>query len=439
MRFYKVFLFLLAFAFLYADESQKDLATLQSECDSDNFESCADLGLLYDEGKGVKKDYAKAMELYQKACDNGNALGCRKMGKLYEDGSGVKKDLNKAVESYEKACEGSSAECLNIGILYYYGTGVKQDYKKAFELFERSCTAGNPRGCRGLGRLYDKGLGVEIDKNEALKYYEMACDGEDSLCFDLGLLYYNGIPATKENAYGESEYYEAKDWNKAEQAYTKACNVNDYSSCHNLAVIYNQRQEYHKAKDFYKKACDNNNFISCSNLGRLYENGQGVKVNLQTAIQLYTKACNGKDANGCFNLGSLYYNGKGVKKNITKAKEYYGKACDLGAQAGCDAYKNLTQASNTANTSNTAAKKPRKSNGVCFTTRKGKLCDGDRISIFSNIPMEVVAWKVNAQSVQWILEYAGNKLGEIYLVNQMMSKDKMKTEVIKGKYKKLKG
>ena len=43
-----------------------------------------------------KGDYQKADELLQKACDGGEALGCSNLGLLYQDGRGVNKDYQKA-------------------------------------------------------------------------------------------------------------------------------------------------------------------------------------------------------------------------------------------------------------------------------------------------------------------------------------------------------
>ena len=41
---------------------------------------------MYENEKGVKRDYKKAFELYTKSCDIGNdALGCRNLGFLYID------------------------------------------------------------------------------------------------------------------------------------------------------------------------------------------------------------------------------------------------------------------------------------------------------------------------------------------------------------------
>ena len=47
-----------------------------------------DLGLLYENGRGVAQDYAKAREWYEKAAAKDNAYAMRNLGLLYENGRG---------------------------------------------------------------------------------------------------------------------------------------------------------------------------------------------------------------------------------------------------------------------------------------------------------------------------------------------------------------
>ena len=53
-------------------------------CDKDAFEACGELGALYTQGLGVKKDAAKAKELFKKACDGGDKAGCDRYGEFKE-------------------------------------------------------------------------------------------------------------------------------------------------------------------------------------------------------------------------------------------------------------------------------------------------------------------------------------------------------------------
>ena len=45
---------------------------------------------MYDKGKGVKQDDFKAVEYYQKACGLDDGEGCSHLGLMYQQGQGVK-------------------------------------------------------------------------------------------------------------------------------------------------------------------------------------------------------------------------------------------------------------------------------------------------------------------------------------------------------------
>ena len=65
-----------------------------------------------------KGDYQKAAELYQKACDGKVALGCSDLGVLYENGQGVKQNFSTAKQYYGKACDlGFQLGCDNYRML----------------------------------------------------------------------------------------------------------------------------------------------------------------------------------------------------------------------------------------------------------------------------------------------------------------------------------
>ncbi len=77
-----------------------------------------DLGLLYQRGEDVPKDFDKAAELYQKVANQGYAPAQNYLGRLYEQGKGVPKDLDKAAELYQKAADqGNQAAIGNLKTL----------------------------------------------------------------------------------------------------------------------------------------------------------------------------------------------------------------------------------------------------------------------------------------------------------------------------------
>lgn len=61
------------------------------------------LGVLYDQGKGVPQDNAQAMQWYQKAAEQGLPQAQVNLGIMYEEGQGVKPDYVRAYFWYALA------------------------------------------------------------------------------------------------------------------------------------------------------------------------------------------------------------------------------------------------------------------------------------------------------------------------------------------------
>ena len=138
----------------------------------------------YDHGYGVSQDYGKAMELYEKvaALSNGTAqyIAQYNLGYMYEHGHGVSQDYTKAAEWYGKSAEnGSDSAQFNLGVMYYNGRGLKQDYAKAAEWYEKAANNGNSFAQKELAKMYEKGLGVEKDPLKAQEWYSKAA-GKDN-------------------------------------------------------------------------------------------------------------------------------------------------------------------------------------------------------------------------------------------------------------------
>ena len=103
-------------------------------------------------------NHKKAVTLFNKACEGGNATGCNNLGLMYDNGQGVKQDYHQAVKLYTKACEGGNAAgCSNLGLMYANGQGVKQDYHQAKELFGKACDGGEQVACDNYAILNKQG------------------------------------------------------------------------------------------------------------------------------------------------------------------------------------------------------------------------------------------------------------------------------------------
>ncbi|WP_257935532.1 Sel1 domain-containing protein [Campylobacter lari] len=108
--------------------------------------------------KGIKAyengDYVKAEKYLRKACDLNSGNGCTNLGFMYANGQGVKKDNLKAVEFHQKACDlNNGSSCNNLGIMYVNGSGVRKDLSKALEYFGKACDLKSDEGCENYARL----------------------------------------------------------------------------------------------------------------------------------------------------------------------------------------------------------------------------------------------------------------------------------------------
>jgi len=160
---------------------------LQRACDGGDMRACVDLGVRYDDGRGVAQSDTLAAELWRRACDGGSFLGCEKLGRAYSTGRGVPRSDTLAVELFQRACDGGNmAGCGNLGASYAGGRVVPQSDTRAVELFRRACDGGDMLGCSSLGHMYQDGRGVAQSDTRAAELYRRACDrGEVMGCFFL--------------------------------------------------------------------------------------------------------------------------------------------------------------------------------------------------------------------------------------------------------------
>lgn len=111
------------------------------------------VAFLYATGKeGVQQNYEKARYWYQRIINHKSAdakiVGHAnlRMGLMYNNGKGVTRSYAKALECYRQAAEQGYYEAhLSIGILYAKGLGVKKDYNKAIHWWKIAAANSQPQ------------------------------------------------------------------------------------------------------------------------------------------------------------------------------------------------------------------------------------------------------------------------------------------------------
>lgn len=141
------------------------------------------LGVLYSNGLGVKKDAYKAFIWFMKAAEGKNISAFAKVGNAYTFGEGVEQSYDQAAEWYRKGAQAGDAESLNnLGALLCE-TG---EPAKAIDYFERAAQLRYPEAFKNLGYCYSSGTGVVRNPYHAYVNYLFAAalDSEGMDCED---------------------------------------------------------------------------------------------------------------------------------------------------------------------------------------------------------------------------------------------------------------
>jgi S1-C subfamily serine protease len=101
----------------------------QGNADADYY-----LGLMYQNGNGVKKDYIKAHNWYLKSAQKGRAYAQHNLAYLYANGLGVSKDSAVAAKWFTRAAnQDNKSSQIAIAIMYAGGIGVTKNEIEAYK------------------------------------------------------------------------------------------------------------------------------------------------------------------------------------------------------------------------------------------------------------------------------------------------------------------
>ena len=90
------------------------------------------------------KTKQEAVALFQAGAIHGDETSMYNLGILFQNGQGVTRDYAKAREWFEKAAaKGNTDAMVNLGVLFEYGQVGPQDYAKAHEWYEKGAAEGN--------------------------------------------------------------------------------------------------------------------------------------------------------------------------------------------------------------------------------------------------------------------------------------------------------
>jgi TPR repeat protein len=128
------------------------LPVVEAECAQKIAAACGFAGFLYERGRGVTADAARAASFYQQSCDAGDRIGCVGFAIMQARGSGVTKDAVKAQATLNQLCtDGVLEACTQLAVLIVPG-GTAADLARARELLTKACSK-DPQACELLKSL----------------------------------------------------------------------------------------------------------------------------------------------------------------------------------------------------------------------------------------------------------------------------------------------
>ena len=151
-----------------AAEEQHDFATARQRfteaARAGDARAQYNLGRMYLEGEGGRRDYAQAMAWSEKAAAQGIPGAQYNLGRMYDHGLGVRRDARRAAQWYGKAAaRGFASAQVRLGDMYVAGHGARFDPKRAAALYGAAAEQGDAGAKFDLATLslkYDLGLGA---------------------------------------------------------------------------------------------------------------------------------------------------------------------------------------------------------------------------------------------------------------------------------------
>lgn len=145
-------------------------------------QSAADIykrGYYYYKGShGYPLDYRKALECFENAANLGLSFAMNQLGVMYEKGEIVSKDYRMAFDWYYRAFQADSQDAIaiyNLGRMFYSGTGVEKNYIKAYKYCKMAVDlgVGNTHSVYPQSCYYTGCILLEYYKNnkEAYPYF----------------------------------------------------------------------------------------------------------------------------------------------------------------------------------------------------------------------------------------------------------------------------
>ena len=158
-----------------AGEFSQAVACFRKAAEKGDAEAQLNLGLCYENGRGVEKNNFEAAKWYRKSAEQGNVYAQINLYGVYFAAGNARE----AMKWLRKAAEAGSVDAqLMLGVCYYNGEGVEKNAMEAVKWFRQAAEQGSSCGQIYLGMCYYNGEGVEKNAREAVKWFRKGIESK---------------------------------------------------------------------------------------------------------------------------------------------------------------------------------------------------------------------------------------------------------------------
>ncbi|MCL2713457.1 MAG: SEL1-like repeat protein [Alphaproteobacteria bacterium] len=313
------------------------------------------LGVMYEEGKGVTQDFAQALSYYRKAADQGYAPAQTSLGRMYAAGRGVARDDAQAAMWFRRAAGEAAAPAATASgpvpqtasvagmpvavspglVLHSYGVAALEDAElllgptqrdisgATFQQTKDAAEQGNVVAQYHLGVMHERSIGApRMDPVQAFSWYRKAADqGYPEAEFTIA----EAIDFGRETDLYPKNKEQATEW------YRKAADHGFPLAQHRLAKRYDEGNfgvptDHAAAMMWYRKAAEQGYSPSQTELGHRYRSGFFIQADGPQAVLWYRKAADQGYTRAADYLGLMYEKGIGIPVDLQQAAMWYRKA-----------------------------------------------------------------------------------------------------------------
>ncbi|MDO9831311.1 tetratricopeptide repeat protein [Glaesserella parasuis] len=95
-----------------------------------------------------QQNYQAAFPIFKELAEQGDAVAQFNLGLMYDNGQGVRQDYHQAFKWYQKAAEQDLVQAqFALGAMYGLGQGVRQNSTTAKMWLGKACDNGNQKAC----------------------------------------------------------------------------------------------------------------------------------------------------------------------------------------------------------------------------------------------------------------------------------------------------